>query len=413
MPGTTWYPDFYDWLAVTSASNWPDQAGTGMTVSVDPDVTWNGHATLRLDIPALSTGTFRVGTSGATVNLPTGISSWEGQKWLTVAMMSNNLAAVDNCNLFFGDSGFSNYYTLSFDEDNYPELSYQANEWMIKSSPGSFGVGAGSPTFSGAKRLRLNFTVASDASPTKVWIGGVGFMPKSRAKCVIVMDDGFDEMYSFAKGEAQTYGIPLSFAIVKDLVGTTGYMTEANLRELLTDDLFCLVNHGRIHTGYSTLGLSAYVSDVNTCRDYLLSLGAGDGAYHHAYIESQWDNTLLAALSEYKSCRAGLSTGTRNWQDKTIRLGDKRRYVLTSCIDLETGTSLADVQTQVNAAITAQQTCFIIGHKLEAVAGADIWATADFTSLLSWLRGKQKQGLIDCMRWTDWYRGLTQPALVA
>ena len=204
------YPDFHDWLAVTDASLWPDRAGSGMTVSVDNDVLWNGHPTLRLDIPAGSSGTYRVGTSGATVNLPTGISSWEGQKWLQVAFKTNNLTAVDNFNLFFGDSGFSNCYTYTYDEDNYPELIIQNGDWMMKPTPGSFGIGAGSPTFTGSKRLRLNFSITSDTSPTTIWIGGVGFMPKDRAKCIIVLDDGYDEHYTFASGEAITYNVPLT-----------------------------------------------------------------------------------------------------------------------------------------------------------------------------------------------------------
>lgn len=407
------YPDFHDWLAVTDASLWPDRAGSGMTVSVDNDVLWNGHPTLRLDIPAGSSGTYRVGTSGATVNLPTGISSWEGQKWLQVAFKTNNLTAVDNFNLFFGDSGFSNYYTYTYDEDNYPELIIQNGDWMMKPTPGSFGIGAGSPTFTGSKRLRLNFSITSNTSPTTIWIGGVGFMPKNRAKCIIVLDDGYDEHYTFASGEAITYNIPLTFAVCCDLIDTNGYMTSSQVQTLMSNSLFCLANHGRIHSGYNVLGLDTYIANVNKCRDFLARLGGGDGGYHHAYISSQWDNQLASAMKRegYKSARAGTSTGTRNWQDKTIRLEDKRQYALTSCLDLETGTSLSDVQTQINAAITNQQTCFIIGHRLEAVAAADTWATTDFTSLLSWLNGKQKQGLIDCLRWDKWYSGLTQPTL--
>jgi hypothetical protein len=409
------YPGFYDWLAVTDANNWPDRAGSGMTVSVDNDVMWNGHATLRIDIPALSSGTYRVGTSGATVNLPSQIHSWEGQRWVSVAIRSSNLAAVDNYNLFFGDAGFSSYYTTQFDEDNFPEMLFQNNEWMVKPTQSAFGVGAGSPTFSGAKRLRLNMTVTSDASPTTVWIGGVGFLPQLRPKVIVSLDDGYDEHYSFVRPLATTYGVPVSLSIAKDLIGTAGYMTRANLVEMASDPMVCLVNHGLVNSNYSTLGLTEYMRHINECRSYLQDVGAGAGAGHHAYIQSVWDNALAAAMESagFLSARAGISTGTRNWNDKLIRLGDKRRWNLTGCEDLETGTSLANVQTQVTDAITAGQTAFIIGHRFDVAAGTDQWAESDFTSLMAWLSGLQKQGLVDCMRWDDWYTSLTQPALVA
>lgn len=409
-----WYPDFYDWLAVTSADNWPDRAGSGMTVSVDTAVTWNNQPTLRIDIPALSSGTYRVGTSGATVSLPAAIHTWNGEKWLTVAIRSSNLAAVDNFNLFFGDAGFANYYAASFDEDNFPEFQYQNNEWMV-GVPLTYSIGAGAPTFTGAKRLRLNFTVTSNANPTTIWVGGVGFMPDNRAKCLITLDDGYDEHYSFVRPLLTTYGIPASFSIAKDLIGTAGFMTEANLREMVSNPLVCLVNHGRVNSSYATLGLSEYMSHINECRRYLEGLGVQDGARHHAYIQSVWDSTLASAMESngYLTARAGISTGTRNWQDKTIRLNDKRRWNLTAGEDMETGTTLANIQTQVNAAIANRQTIFLIGHRFDVSAGVDQWAESDFTALLAWLQGLQRQGLIDCMRWDDWYNSLTQPTLVA
>lgn len=404
----TAYPPFLDWLAVTDANLWPDRAGSGMVVSVDSAVTWNGHPTLRLDIPALSSGTYRVGTSGATVNLPSGMHAWNGQKWLTCAMRSSNLAAVDGFSLFFGDAAFSNYYTAGFDEDNFPELEYQNNEWMI-GVPTTFAVGAGAPTFSGAKRLRMNLTVTSDANPTTVWFGGVGFMPGDRAKCIVTLDDGYDEQYSFARVQAQTYGIPLSFGIDCGLAEGVGYMTRANLLALMADPLFCLVNHGKNNQGYDSIGLTAYLATLAECDAYLSALGVGQSRKHHPLVQSQFDTTLLDALRSlgYLTARAGVSTGTRYWQDKTIRLGDKRAFDMTGAASLTTGTTLANVQTYVSDAILNQRTIFLIGHRFDVAAGTDQWAEADFTSLMAWLAARKNAGLLDCLRWDEWYSGLT------
>lgn len=245
MPSSSFIPSIVDWLAVTDANNWPDRAGSGMTVSVDNSVQFQGHATLRIDIPAGSSGTYRVGTTGATVNLPASI-----------------------------------------------------------------------------------------------------------------------------------------------------------------DPYVCLTNHGVDNSGYNALGLSSYVDQVMTCADYLNSLGAPQGRLHHAYVQSQWDNSLSDALKTrgFLTARSGISTGTRNWQDRTPAWsGERRLMAYTSAEDLETGTTLANVQTQVLNAIAARQTCVIVGHRLEAAAGVDQWATADFTSLLSWLSGLKNSGLIDCVRVDDWY----------
>lgn len=411
MPAAPFIPQIAEWLAVTDANNWPDRAGSGMTVSVDNSVQFQGHATLRIDIPANSSGTYRVGTTGATVNLPASIDRWDGQRWLYCAMRSSNLAAVDNYNIFFGDAGFANFYTSSFDAGNYPELLYRNNDWMITPSPTAFGVGGGSPTFTGAKRLRINFTVISDASPTTIWIGAVGFLPFQKAKVMIQLDDGYDEHYTFAAAEARTYKVPISLSIASGFTNTVGYMTRAQLVELAADPYVCLTNHGVDNSGYNALGLQPYVNQVLTCADFLASVGAPQGRSHHVYVRSQWDNALSDALQArgFKTARSGISTGTRNWQDMTPAWSGERRLMAYTCAeDLEVGTTLANVQTQVLNAIAARQTCVIVGHRLEATIGVDQWPTTDFTALLAWLSGLQNQGLIDCMRADDWYVTQTQ-----
>jgi len=97
-------------ISVASKTPWNDQAGSGLTLSVDTAVTFNGLPTLRLDIPALSSGTYRVGTTTATLIPP---YNWDGTQ-LAVAVRSSNMTAVDGvASVFLGDSTFTNYYSFT------------------------------------------------------------------------------------------------------------------------------------------------------------------------------------------------------------------------------------------------------------------------------------------------------------
>lgn len=398
---------FRELLPMTDATAWGDRAGTGMTVSVDTEVTFDGQPTLRLDIPASSSGTYRVGTSTANTNMP---YSWDGNG-LAMAMMTSNSAAVDGwTTIFLGDSTFTNYYSFSGQRSmaNVPEANWTTNEWMLTRATTN-SVGGGSPTFTGLKRLRVNFTVTSNASPTTIWLGFIGVVAPKRTTVVVSVDDGYRTGYDFVAPLARYYNIPVSFGIDRYYIqqGTSLYMTEAMIQELHEDtsDLFEFVTHGYNNTSVSTAGDAAYVQQQIETRDYLRSLGiAGDGPNHHPWVQSIQSNAAIALLQSngFLSARVGAATPKSVHDSHYYTEEDKRVYQQLACISPTTGVSVADLETAVTAAVTEG---YGITHvNMHQAGSADAaspmtWSYDKWIDAFGWLAAQRDAGTIDIKCW--------------
>lgn len=394
-------------LSVEDAALWDDRAGAGMTVSVDTTVLFGGRPTLRLDIPALSSGTYRVGTSAAVCDMP---YSWDG-KGLTLAVMTSNAAAVAApASLFLGDASFTNYNAHSglINPANVPQANWVANEWMVGRCTGV--AATGSPTYPGTKRARLNFTVTSNASATTLWIGFVGVVAPKKTTVVISIDDGYRTGYDFVAPLARYYKLPVSFGIDRYYIqqGGATFMTEAMIRELHADtsDLFEFVTHGYNNTSLSGAGsASAYVQQQVETRDYLRSLGiAGDGPSHHPWVQSVYDNAAVSALKAagFLSARIG-GTGTEsNWPDFWYTGQDKQAFHQVACISPTTGLTVSDLQTAVGAAVTeGYGIAHVNMHQAGAADAASplTWTWAKWIDAFGWLAAQRDAGTIDVKCW--------------
>lgn len=408
-------PPVRDWVRALSpedASLWPDRAGTGMTVSVDTSVLFDGKPTLRLDIPAGSSGAYRVGTTAADVVMP---YNWDG-KQLCWPVMSSNLSAVSASSMYLGDAAFTNFYSFGGQSSaaNVPEAEWQANEWMLFRGPAA-AVGGGTPTFTGLKRLRMNFTVVSQATPTTVWIGGVFIARQKRPTIILSVDDGYRSSYSFLAPLCRYYRIPVSFGIDQFYVGQANYLTEAMIRELHADpsDLFEFVTHGYNNTSVSVAGNAAYLQHNINTRAYLRTLGVmGDGPNHHPWVQSVYNNTILALMRDagFLSARMGGST-PKSMHDALYATGhDKRIFHQLNCTTLTTGLSLASAQSAITAAVTTEGygVAHINAHDFAAsdAASPPTWSYDKMHDLMGWMAAQRDAGTFDIKCWGRWYADL-------
>lgn len=398
---------FRPMLSLEDAALWDDRAGAGITVAVDTSVLFDGRPTLRIDIPALSSGTYRVGTTTAACDMPT---SWDG-KGLTIALMTSNGSAVPNVGtVFLGDSTFTNYnaHMGLISRGNVPQANWVDNEWMV----GRFTAvtPTGSPTYPGQKRLRVNFNVTSNASATTLWVGFLGIVAPKKTTVVLSIDDGYRTGYEFVAPLARYYGIPVSFGIDRYYIqnGAALYMTESMIRELHADtsDLFEFVTHGYNNTNLTTAGsAAAYTQQQVETRAYLRSLGiAGDGPNHHPWVQSVYDNSAVTAMKAagFLSARIG-GTGTEsNWDSHWCTGQDKQVFHQVACISPTTGLTVSDLQTNVTAAVTeGYGVTHVNMHQAGAADAASplTWTWAKWIDTFQWLDAQRTAGNIEIKCW--------------
>lgn len=404
------------WMEIISPTNlaaWNDQAGTGLTLAVDTAVLFNGQPTLRLDIPASSSGTFRVGTTLATLNMP---YLWDG-KQLAVAMRSSNMTACSAVTgVMLGDATFTNYYTFTGQNGaaNVPQANYVANDWII--SRGTIATQTASGTFVGQKRLRINFTLSSVGTATQIWIGFVGIAASKKPTVILSIDDGYASGYSFIAPLARFHKIPVSFGIDSALVGAANYFTAAQIQELQADpsNLFEFVTHGYNNHNINTSTEAAYIAEQVSTRSYLRSLGvSGDGPNHHPWVQSLYSNSAQAALKAagFLSARAGAATPL-SMHDALMTTGDEKRvYQLVSSVSITTGISLAAAQTAVTTACTTEG--YGVTHvnchdfAVADAASPPTWSYDKMTEFMGWLDAQRTAGVCDIKSWGQWYADLS------
>ncbi len=394
-------------LALNDAAAWDDRAGAGMTVNVDTTVLFDGQPTLRLDIPASSSGTYRVGTTAASIAMP---YLWDG-KGLTIAAMTNNAAAVAApASVFLGDASFTNFNAHGglINPANVPQANWVANEWMVGRA--EVVNPTGSPTFPGVKRLRVNFNVTSNASTTSVWIGFLGIVAPKRTTVVVSIDDGYRTGYDFVAPLSRYYNIPVSFGIDRFYIqqGNSSYFTESQIRELHSDpsDLFEFVTHGFNNTNLTAAGsASAYAQQQVETRAYLRTLGIlGDGPKHHPWVQSVYDNAGIAALKSagFLSARVGGATPKSTWDSHYPSGQDKLAFIQLAAISPTSGLSVADLQTAVNAAVTEGYGITHVNmHQAGAVDAVNpmTWSFDKWIDAFGWLAAQRDAGTIDVQCW--------------
>jgi hypothetical protein len=409
---TQQYERWMEFITVASTTPWNDQAGAGLTIAVDSAVLFNGQPTLRLDIPASSSGTYRVGTTLATLNMP---YLWDG-KQLAVAVKSSNMTACDGVTgVLLGDASFTNFYTFTGQRNaaNVPQANWVAGDWII--SRGTVATQTASGTFVGQKRLRINFTISSVGTATQIWIGFVGAAASKKPTVILSIDDGYASGYSFVAPLARYYKIPVSFGIDRAYVGSGNYFTAAQIRELHADpsNLFEFVTHGNDNKTINDLGVAEYVSQNVRTRDYLRGLGImGDGPNHHPWVQSLYSNAAQDAMKAagFLSARMGASTPL-SMHDSFMSTGDEKRvYQLVNCCTLTTGLSLGQAQTAVTTACTTEGygVTHVNAHDFAVADAASppTWSFDKMTEFMGWLDAQRTAGVCDIKSWGQWYADL-------
>lgn len=294
--------------------------------------------------------------------------------------------------LYLGDTAYSNFFISSVVHSN-TGCNQHPGYFTIAPDPKTatpdtarleWTVGGGAPdfattTFTQAK-LRITPTAAMSATVEifGLWANG----SNTRPSVVFTADDGYDSVFSLGTPVLEKYGHRLSMAIIGDLIGTAGYMTSANLTELVGRGHECVV-HGPIGgpgnlTQYTTT--AEVLADVLSHRNFLINNGLNvndsancyvfpQGVYQHARDDTRVMDAIRAAGFKY----ARLA----NVNQSSICMVDQRRLPYYMPIIghtwVSSGTEAANISriiTKIQEAATQGRSVVVMLHKFVAGASA-------------------------------------------
>lgn len=397
--------DAMEFVPAWDLSKWDDRAApAGCTWTQDSSVLFNGLPTIRLDIPANTAGTARIGTLGAALcSLP---SAWDGLS-MKCAIRSSNLSCVagidpriSNDLTFAGNYGWAQEVNPA----SVPEPQYQDGDWLIYQPDVPTAIGsaaAWSGSISGQVRVRQQFNIASVPTATSVWIGFFGIVRRRKPKLVMSFDDGFASWRSFALPMLRYYNIPATFHVSTGNINAA--FTAADVQAIHNDPsgLFEIGNHGVDNNGYNTDGAALYYSKMQQCRDWLYGLGIrGDSIHHHAWVQGQRGNDViaLAQAGGFMSCRATVMSQAGIDDQLAFTGQEKWMYLVPSCSQPGSGVTVANLQTAVNTAtVTKKHGCTHINwHDFGPTdTSAPRWSYDKFADACAWLRSQADAGVFE------------------
>lgn len=195
--------------------------------------------------------------------------------------------------LYIGsESAFTNSYLFATPTQKFSQPGWisrcpgkdanAATKWAVVGGTAAFGT----TTFS---HLRVRMNITTGQTP---WIEFYGMEYAADVDVpafVLTVDDGYADNYTIGAPAFERYGMRGSFAIIADLIGTAGYMTWDQLRDLRDRGHECVV-HG-CKDGVANLSLlpsyDAILADVSYHRQALIDNGLNVRGSANCYVYPQ------------------------------------------------------------------------------------------------------------------------------
>ena len=155
----------------------------------------------------------------------------------------NSKADETNIKYYYEDKGILSLMYHRFNENKYPSTNIQINIFkqqikIIKDLKYNFY---------NPKELKKNF-----------------YTPKVEKKILITIDDAFSSFYEFAWPYLKKEKIPFILFVSTQSVGTNGYMTWGQIKELESEKEVFIGNHSHAHGYLVDLKNQSFINDIDT-----------------------------------------------------------------------------------------------------------------------------------------------------
>lgn len=122
--------------------------------------------------------------------------------------------------------------------------------------------------------------------------------PKRR-KIAVTFDDGLTDLYTMAYPFLKSKGIPFTAFIITDFLGTPGYITEDQLKEMAADPLVTIGSHGTSHAILKGMPVSEQERELKKSQRVLEKI-TEKAVDVFAYSHGQYDSETLDLVKSYR-----------------------------------------------------------------------------------------------------------------
>lgn len=273
--------------------------------------------------------------------------------------------------LLANDSGFVNFVTSG--------TIYIRPGWnKIRLGRRDFTTGGGSPTWAtDVAVVRFNFALET-AQVLTMYIKDLSSPGFARPQIPIIFDDGYESVYDEAFPYMAARGLVGTIGVISSKVGTSGFMTEAQLDEL-HDAGWAMCNHTQLHQQnvLKSASQTTCYNEIIACRDYLVSKSwTRDNEHLHFFSPyGEWSDAYLAAAVQAGCLMHRSTIHTNSAQTSDPPMSDTPGNLFpVGCIGLTNAWTLANITDRIDRIISGgRTTAGLLYHNIvtPAFAGVD------------------------------------------
>lgn len=355
------------------------ESGHGWTTAGAPDAATNLNDTTDF---VLGSQSAKVVTGGAGASVTLGklamtSMNMTGKHFVAWVKLTNGakLSTANALQMFAGDTSLANNYLL-----NVANLSSNCaitdGEWVPIAFDFNNASSTGAPNRAAITDLR--FRIQDDGTGTKVTVqlNGVSIVPNAATPfpngvATIWWDDVFTDAYTLGRPRMDLYNFPGVCCPIIEKIGTSGYLTLAQLKALQVNNGWQVVPHAYTTAAhdnrFSTLTAAQVDDEIGRSLDYLASNGFEE-LDSFAYPGGIWSTDVgttaeASALKFFRVCR--LTTAWPRQQMPVVTPGR------VGALDGQSS-ALATFQAEVDRAYTEGEWINLVWHGGDANLNAKI-----------------------------------------
>lgn len=230
-------------------------------------------------------------------------------------------------------------------------------------------------------------TTGQTGRTIKIYVDNIRVGVLSKPKLVWMFDDNWASVYDNAFPAMKKLRIPATMAVIASRVGTAGYTTLDQLKEM-QDAGWAIVNHSNTHPQnvLPTANTATQTAEIDGCRNYLIrnGLNYNGSASHYVSPFGEISSSYLATAKSLgmKSFRVVGNSDANNTSRPAI--GMDVDYVWP-ILDVAYGNTFAQIKEVVLAGMRANRTVAILNHRISDGNLSTEWSVSNFNQLLQFL----------------------------
>lgn len=281
-------------------------------------------------------------------------------KSLVVQFKVSDVSAVTEFTVYLtSDSFVSAWYVFPIDDTNL--VNYVGdNEWVTYTMNFSDATVTGTPTRAAINKIQ--FRIKDDSvSPVTLNLQVLGAIPEpASGMLTFAFDDGWDSQFFEAKKKMSEVGFPATAYVIKNKIGTAGYMTLTQLHELENLHRWEIAAHHE--TDLTTVSLTEAESLIRSEKQWLTDNGFKRGSDHFAIPNGALNKNLMALFR-----RVFRTTRTIGVKAETFPPADWHRLRVLNVVNT---TSPTEIASAVDDARTNKYWLILLFHKIVAAPSA-------------------------------------------